>query len=927
MTQQSDAQARVLFVDNREGTLTSWNRILQKRGYTPFLYHVQDANWMQDCLAVARKARPHVVVLDLRLEDDYRLSDESGLKLLSEIKIKSPATQCVVYSAYLDTDFARKIGDSGAEFFKKGRDPLELLAIIDRLARKASSATRLNRIGWPYAWNQQSIVNRLLETTTNQSVEPLNICEDLVHQLFPDAHHLTVEHLDGKFGVGPEPISIGRSVVGYVQRDNFPVKKILKIATSERVAQEKENYDKHIRDQVTGVYHTQLENSTLFWDLGASIYSFLADDGQRLQSFLSFFQNPENNVEQIWKPINEFFSKTWKFHYSNVTPSKILLYDVYDQCFCLDKKLARFDIQTLALDKQYTQMGDPVRWIQQNKNALGYHSVRQAVTHGDFHGDNLFTNGEKLWVIDFERTGLGHVLRDFCELAIDLIIRGIDEHSLPLNDFIRVAAQIVGFRLEQNETVHNADAQKLIALTQRLQELAGEVTGSRDLREYQLALLFDASFTFLRDGDPSRRFERQRAWILSVLLCEYLSSPNIQNLPPSILSVLYPAPSVRDSSAKYSTRGDMQIHKTDLDRLRDLLHRHPAWRDKSAPARRSFLRTAGVPEQYVDDYPLDGTAADSRIVIDDLRNRRGHLRNDPNYTALGRLLASMLTDEAELEGDWFISQCIVRYRLVDDADFLNDLHQQYGSWIQQTDLGWSSAGPEFRLNTDSAGGGLEKEWTRARFNDSVAFFERGLAVAKATGRIERVNGSPVGTGFLVAPDLLLTNHHVIPAETDLSQLRVRFGYRIDRFGLLQQGAVYAFEKVIAFSPTKELDYSLVRVVGAPGKSEEIGFVRPVDKMIQVKQPLYIIQHPSGDPQKVVLQDNWTVYVSADHRRVQYLTNTRSGSSGSPVCDEDWNVVALHHSGEPYPAFASNSRVQGNEGIPMYAILPEIQQFL
>jgi V8-like Glu-specific endopeptidase len=31
-------------------------------------------------------------------------------------------------------------------------------------------------------------------------------------------------------------------------------------------------------------------------------------------------------------------------------------------------------------------------------------------------------------------------------------------------------------------------------------------------------------------------------------------------------------------------------------------------------------------------------------------------------------------------------------------------------------------------------------------------------------------------------------------------------------------------------------------------------------------------------------------------RVQYLTDTLPGSSGSPVFDADWNVVALHHSG-------------------------------
>ncbi len=92
----------------------------------------------------------------------------------------------------------------------------------------------------------------------------------------------------------------------------------------------------------------------------------------------------------------------------------------------------------------------------------------------------------------------------------------------------------------------------------------------------------------------------------------------------------------------------------------------------------------------------------------------------------------------------------------------------------------------------------------------------------------------------------------------------------------------------------ELDYVMLEVDDSPGEHEEIGYMRPVPKTLATVQPAFIIQHPCGDPQKVVLQDNWITYVAPDHRRVQYLTNTEHGSSGSPVCNENWEVVALHH---------------------------------
>jgi V8-like Glu-specific endopeptidase len=52
--------------------------------------------------------------------------------------------------------------------------------------------------------------------------------------------------------------------------------------------------------------------------------------------------------------------------------------------------------------------------------------------------------------------------------------------------------------------------------------------------------------------------------------------------------------------------------------------------------------------------------------------------------------------------------------------------------------------------------------------------------------------------------------------------------------------------------------------------------------------------------------------------VSYKTNTDGGSSGSPCFDQDWNLVALHHSGDP------NYALGPNEGIPIDAIVTAIQ---
>jgi Trypsin-like peptidase domain len=63
-------------------------------------------------------------------------------------------------------------------------------------------------------------------------------------------------------------------------------------------------------------------------------------------------------------------------------------------------------------------------------------------------------------------------------------------------------------------------------------------------------------------------------------------------------------------------------------------------------------------------------------------------------------------------------------------------------------------------------------------------------------------------------------------------------------------------------------------------------------------PLFIVQHPKGAPLKLALDTNAVIGLNGNGTRVRYRTNTDKGSSGSPVFDQNWNLVALHHSGDP-----------------------------
>jgi endonuclease G len=231
-------------------------------------------------------------------------------------------------------------------------------------------------------------------------------------------------------------------------------------------------------------------------------------------------------------------------------------------------------------------------------------------------------------------------------------------------------------------------------------------------------------------------------------------------------------------------------------------------------------------------------------------------------------------------------------------------------------------------------------------DDTVAYsflrlgWEAGRAVARVRvrqyrdGQLRLIGGRPdgphVGTGWLVSGQLLMTNHHVVAArareelpglaESDLRlqgrNATAEFDFDVDNV----EGIEVTCSDLVAWDAG--LDYAVLRLSEASGRPPlSLAAERPMLADGE-RLPVNIIQHPMGDPKRVGLRNNLVTH-SAE-RELRYLTDTRKGSSGSPVLDDSWRVVALHRAAKRLPVkFQGRTTAVVNVGTPIPAILADI----
>jgi len=201
------------------------------------------------------------------------------------------------------------------------------------------------------------------------------------------------------------------------------------------------------------------------------------------------------------------------------------------------------------------------------------------------------------------------------------------------------------------------------------------------------------------------------------------------------------------------------------------------------------------------------------------------------------------------------------------------------------------ANPAFRAKAKAVAGMVQASSLTRSSQNTILFdlentLERSMRVC-ANERFAEQTTLPVCSGFLVAPDILVTAGHCITGPKSCSDFAWVFDY-VEGTEEINPANVYRCKEIIGQRQTLGIfakkDYAVIRL---DRRSERQPLAYRKKGSIDKGEPVLVIGHPSGLPMKVA--DGAEVRVTTLNTFRADL-DTYGGNSGSPVFNENTGLV-------------------------------------
>jgi hypothetical protein len=235
---------------------------------------------------------------------------------------------------------------------------------------------------------------------------------------------------------------------------------------------------------------------------------------------------------------------------------------------------------------------------------------------------------------------------------------------------------------------------------------------------------------------------------------------------------------------------------------------------------------------------------------------------------------------------------------------------------------------------------LEKNFSGEK-TFTIATLKQMLDLCPSIGCVIDSTGARLGTGFLMTgatfgfpdPVVFVTNAHVISDtwegsiqaadasvtfEIESAAARRPIAHRVGGILFTSEPGEIG-EQLPDLDDLDKLDVTIVSLETLPAQAPPL---RPAANvpLPSPRAKAFVVGHPASGALQFSLHDSVLLDVSDDERLMHYRTPTDPGSSGSPVFNVKWEVMALHHAGSPTtPRLHGKGEYEANEGITIRAI--------
>lgn len=536
-------QGRILIVDD----LIQWREALVET--------VQMAGFYADTASSANQAREklqetfyHLLLLDTRL-DDSDSTNQDGINLLVELRKRElhEATSVIMISAYGNKEQTRKAfrEHEVADFvFKDNFDERELLEIVQRVFAEEVRINLTLDVYWQQVSGPKEVVLNLVtngmrvKRNTPLQTEVAFELEDLLCRMFYEASSILVRPLTaGQSGasvlwVQPfYPAGGGRAVV-------------VKFGDFHRIEEEYTNFRAYIQPFVGSGRITTVLSKRRTPQLGGIVYSLLGANDQ-LEDFGHYYHRADSF--HICSALDRLFFDTCGAWYAN--PGQLHPRDLTEEY----QRTLAFTAEKLE-QALFHQLKSVQLVSEQGKQKLMFKSLGRErtftnpllmmggapliyptyinITHGDFNQHNLLVdnNTGHMWLIDFQKTGLGHILRDVAKLDSEVRFQLLASHEATLAERCQMEEVLCSAQrfseidqLPAKFSTLNPALAKAYATVVHLRKLAHKMVVQNvvdDINEYYAALFYNALNTLRFYSLPS--IQKEHALLCASLLADRL---------------------------------------------------------------------------------------------------------------------------------------------------------------------------------------------------------------------------------------------------------------------------------------------------------------------------------------------------------------------------------------------------------------------